>query len=232
VATTTQGREPAQEEQSAPEDVRARREYSANAPRPVRLSFAALLLPMLLVGCDALSEGLATASDAAPDAIVSDGGYLRLIPIPLPPMPTKDLGPLLDLLPKDSNGKPILFGDGKGTSIVLDTSRQPTAGNTLSSCRGLISWCIDTIGKLDGLKDRSARKTAINRARDVCWISVPKCTTDAPWNELVPCCPAVCVDAYESARREGDDPSVAQDRILFKKPRCIPGLDTALGEGP
>ncbi len=147
--------------------------------------------------------------DAIADALV-DAPYAPPDAVVVPPLPAFDAG----VLPKNDAGLPIL-STGTGLQLGLaDGPRGPV--NALAGCAGLISGCYQP-----GV-----------RSLDACVLSMPKCATGEPWNESAACCPASCVTRYEAARVAGTPPQAAAYTVLFKSPRCIPGLDDALGGKP
>lgn len=174
---------------------------------------------------DAASEtGLDAAVDAATDSTIDDDGALdgavsdALVDAPyvppdavvVPPLPSFDAG----VLPHNEAGVPVL-STGSGVQIGLaGAPRGPV--NALAGCAGLISGCYQP-----GV-----------RSLDACVLSMPKCATAKPWEESAACCPASCVERYEAARIAGAPPQAAAYTVLFKSPRCIPGLDDALGGKP
>ena len=151
----------------------------------------------------------ASPTDDADDAAV-DAPYLRPDAITVPSLPAFDAA----VLPKDEAGVPTL-AQGTGIRVVLDgTTKGPV--NALAGCAALISGCYQP-----GV-----------RTLDACVISMPICATAEPWKEASPCCPTACVERYETMRKAGTPAQAAAYTMLFKSPRCIPGLDVALGGKP
>lgn len=156
--------------------------------------------------------GAGESGSASADAGAS--GYVRPPRVRLEPLTPVDLSPLLDNLSRDEDGLPILVDTGQAR-LVIDPQANPSPVTTLARCMRLLFACEDS-----------------GKALDVCWVSVPRCMSDAPWREPADCCPASCLTAYEALRKNDVEPGDAERSVFFDAPSCIPTLDQVSGRTP
>jgi hypothetical protein len=114
-------------------------------------------------------------------------------------------------LPKSPSGNLVLIENPLG-GLQLDP-RGDDAITALGACTDLITYCFEPGA----------------RSLDECVQAAPQCKTSRPWDEGS-CCPAACVDAYDSARKRGQEPFTALEQTFFLEPDCFPGV-RALLEG-
>lgn len=93
------------------------------------------------------------------------------------------------------------------TSVLV--SQNPDPMSVANACSAMILECA---------KKGDDPKTAM----DVCFKSVPRCTTSKPWEEPKACCPDLCWQKYSELRRKCVDPSSASTRAIYDG-RCAPG---------
>jgi hypothetical protein len=117
------------------------------------------------------------------------------------------------LLPKSSNGNFTLFEVSQAKLNLNPLAKDPLTG--LGACSDLITYCFEP-GK---------------SSLDDCVHSVPLCQTRTPWEESRPCCPEVCVRAYESNRKRAE-PFVAFESAFFGARSCYPGVSEFVGGAP
>jgi hypothetical protein len=101
---------------------------------------------------------------------------------------------LASILPKDSEGRPILL-EVAGDLLTIGAPRRDAIG-AAAKCTDLLTACL--------------RKT---KDADKCAHDVPRCKTAKPWNEDAACCADACVVAYEEERRLGATVSEADDAV-------------------
>ena len=110
----------------------------------------------------------------------------------------------------DNEGRRIL---GTGAQVTISIDPTPSAGTALQVCAFTAVHCV-----------RSGAGTL-----DECMFSMPRCTTEEPWNEATGCCAPTCWDSYRESRRLGIDPVDAFSHALFDVPSCMPGIDPQRG---
>jgi hypothetical protein len=112
--------------------------------------------------------------------------------------------------PTDEKGRILMKGGIGGLTMAFDPSLR-TPGLGLGACFERIQLCLRPL-------DGTAGGTL-----DSCVASVPRCTTNTPWDGKDPagedCCPVACVQRYAEARRHG--PASAAD--VFSTSGCYPG---------
>lgn len=127
--------------------------------------------------------------------------------VDVPPLP--DAAELVSALPKNAHGQPVLGSTGPaGAELVLERTQQRGPLQVLAACSSLVSRCY----------------RPGERELDACFFSAPRCRTEEPWRESVPCCPESCWDAYEQARKRGQAPLTAFDSVLFGAESCVSGV--------
>ena len=124
------------------------------------------------------------------------------------PPPVQDLAALG--VPRLPDGRFFVFGAGDASLTVDPTLRNPVTA--LGACTRWITTCVDPTA----------------RSLDDCARSAPACTTDQPWEEDAPCCPAACFAAYEAARLAGTAPLPAFSQVYFTDASCFPGVRALL----
>lgn len=132
--------------------------------------------------------------------------YVRPAPVQWTPPPS-NVSKLVEALPKDDQGRPILSQNG-GAALVLEKqgSRRPT--NVLAGCGNWVTRCLK-VGE---------------RSLDQCFVSVPTCKSADGLSDTQQCCPAACLPSYEGFRRSGQPEMSAFNSALFGKPSCVPGV--------
>lgn len=158
---------------------------------------------------DAETSDGATGEAGAEDSATADTG-IGDVSYALPP-PFEPSG-----FPKDDAGRPILV-QGASARLVLERLKAPATAdvvagpvNKLAGCQRQLLACMEAVGK-GGL--------------DYC-MAIATCKGTTP-----ECCPTACGDAYTNLRVKGVKDVDAAYRVFFTSPRCIPGLDDALGGG-
>jgi hypothetical protein len=62
-----------------------------------------------------------------------------------------------------------------------------------------------------------------------CFVAVPACTSERPFEDDGPaCCAAGCVDRFQALLREGRDAPTAFAAAIYESPSCMPGVDAAV----
>ena len=149
----------------------------------------------------------ATLPTDAADTTTTADGYTTPPTVTVPPLRLPD--PLSLPYPVTDAGTYAVL-QAQGYQLELDLTRGPM--NVVFGCVDLAVFC-----------------EGPGRSLDACMISTPRCTTATPWTESSPCCPAACIDAYETARRAGYRPFPALEHVLYEQPDCVPGANAALG---
>jgi len=126
-------------------------------------------------------------------------------PAPYPQAPRVDADALAQVLPKDSEGRPVLL-TVDGTPLTLGPPRK------------------DGIGAAAGCSDLKNDCVQATKDPDSCIGAVKRCETQEPWNEVAPCCPDACVVAYQEQRRLGATPIEADSAVFGSTHECFPGL--------
>jgi hypothetical protein len=122
---------------------------------------------------------------------------------------TPPVAPDLSSLPQDDEGHPII-SHGAGINLVVVPRDKPDAMSILATCSAMITGCF-------------RRNGDPKNSMDACFNSVPRCTTQRPWEEGKACCPEACWQKYSDLRRRCVDPLAAQDKALFAE-HCVPGV--------
>lgn len=127
-----------------------------------------------------------------------------VVPPPVRPSP-KDWEGLP--FPKAQDGRMVVLAL-PGMTMTLD----PTLADgitALADCTAMIVDCYQP--KVHSLDD--------------CVAAAPACATATPWKEAKACCPTKCADAYQAARKGGQDPVTAFDKTYFAPGGgCFPGI--------
>ncbi len=111
------------------------------------------------------------------------------------------------LLPKDADGRPVLWGFADGP-VVLGDAPEPGPNTASAGCVQLESSCF----------------MATKGEGDKCADLLPVCQTETPWAEAAPCCPQACIDAYHEERRLGASILEAGGAVWSSAHECFPGL--------
>lgn len=123
-------------------------------------------------------------------------------------------------LPKDPSGRPILLKGGQGEALVLETIDPPPGAS--------ISW--GPLNEFAGCQKRLLACVSHYKkgALDSC-MSDAHCMGTAKPSDGPGCCPTLCWNNYVALRGAGVKDVDAAYRVFFRSPRCITGLDDALG---
>jgi len=156
------------------------------------------------LACDPPSSradaGSSSTADGGQSTNEPDGG-----PSTYPQLPGASFDTLVQALPKNAAGEPVLL-TVDGDALTVGPRRIDAVG-AAASCRDLKSSCHDVSGDADA-----------------CVATVPRCTSSTPWTEAAPCCPSACVDAYQQQRRLGATPIEANRAVFGSTHECFPGL--------
>lgn len=111
-----------------------------------------------------------------------DPSYTAPARVDVPPRRAPDL----DVLPRDEEGHPVV-AEAFGVRIRVNDERRD-AVTAMGACVDRVASCVEP------------RERAGGRSIDACWIHVPRCATDRPWDEAGGCCPVRCIELYEALR--------------------------------
>lgn len=173
-------------------------------------------------GSDAGGDGGVDGSDGgtdsgpAPDAVDPADGMAVYDVAGAPAPPTIDVSGF----PKDPSGRPILLKGGWGEALVLETITPPAGAaiswgplNDFAGCQKRLLACVGYYKK---------------GSLDAC-MSGSHCIGTQKPSDGPGCCPTTCWNAYVDLRAKGVKDTDAAYRVFFKSPRCVAGLDDALG---
>lgn len=165
---------------------------------------------------DAPGEGGGGDAGPAPDAVDPADGMAVYDVAGAPPPPTIDVSGF----PKDPSGRPILLKGGWGEALVLETITPPAGA--------AISW--GPLNDFAGCQKRLLACVAHYKkgSLDAC-MSGSHCVGTQKPSDGPGCCPTTCWNAYVDLRAKGVKDTDAAYRVFFKSPRCVAGLDDALG---
>lgn len=152
------------------------------------------------------ATGAATSVANAP-AGDARSPYRRPARVQWQPQDQAQVDAALATLPKDARGR-IELGGG----LVLDPDAPRGPVQVLAGCASWITGCY----------------APDERSLDACWASVPTCASADGIADAGECCPAACLERYESRRTAGTAPDEATYVTLFGAGgSCIPGIPPA-----
>jgi hypothetical protein len=150
-----------------------------------------------------LSE-LVDAAVASGPPKAPDTSYTPPARIDVPALQAPDL----DFLPRDEEGYPVI-AESFGVRIRVNRD-QRDAVTAMGACVDRVASCVEPQDRPGG------------RSVDACWIHVPKCATDHPWDEPGGCCPSRCIELYEALRKRTYPDTEAS--LLTMRSYCFNGM--------